>query len=136
MPPQLRLHKNIQSMLELRLHHELSQGNPAQENWEKPARHHFRQPGAGSGSAPDPKPKVNGAAPNTDRRTTSEYIKPATAPSKSTYLQGEERIRRRAFYLGNVDTGYAADSIVQWCTEGGVEVLTCKVSEIRYFRFA
>ena len=70
-------------------------------------------------------------APALQRSITSQYKKPMS--SKRGSLQGAERIKRKCFYLGNVDPGCEADSIREWCKKKAVDVLSCSISESKYF---
>ena len=71
------------------------------------------------------------------RRTiTSTYTMPVKAkepPQSQGTLQGAERVRRSAIYLGNVDVGCTAESIAAWSTNKNVDVLSCSVSDSRFF---
>ena len=66
------------------------------------------------------------------RTITSQFTK-EPARTKRTDLQGVERVKRTAFYLGNVDLGCDAASIELWCKKKDVEVFHCSISESRYF---
>lgn len=95
--------------------------SPAQQNntppWQQPGpRHRFRVPS--SNRAPD-------------RTITSTYVRPRDKPQQKEKLQGTNGTPRGAFYVGRIDPGCAAQTIVDHCSEHGVEVLTCRVSTSR-----
>ena len=67
------------------------------------------------------------------RTISSRFTRPEQVHPSADTLQGADRIRRTAIYLGNLDAGCKADSIASWCTSKDVEVLSCSRSESQYF---
>ena len=66
------------------------------------------------------------------RTCSTTFTKERVTPRADT-IAGAERVRRSAIYVGGVDPGCTAQAIASWCTDRSVDVLSCSVSESRYF---
>ena len=64
---------------------------------------------------------------------TSYYQRP---PKQSATLRAASRTKCKALYVGNVHPGCSAESIEKWCSDRGVSVIKCSVSETKYFGLA
>ena len=67
-----------------------------------------------------------------NRTISSIYTRPEQVHPSADTLQGADRIRGTAIYLGNVDAGCKTDFIASWGASKDVEVLSCSLSESRY----
>ena len=71
--------------------------------------------------------------PALKRTITSSYKKPRPpAPGKSQ-LCGVQPVKYAALYVGGINPGCHADGIVHWCRDQDVEVVSCNISESKYF---
>ena len=66
------------------------------------------------------------------RTCSATFTKEQVTPRADT-LAGAERVRRSVIYVGGVDPGCTAQAIASWCADRSVDVLSCSVSESRYF---
>ena len=58
------------------------------------------------------------------------------SPKQSATLRAASRTKCKALYVGNVHPGCSAESIEKWCSDRGVFVIKCSVSETKYFGLA
>lgn len=68
------------------------------------------------------------------RIVTSRYTRPTLQSSASAnVLTGVEYTKKKIFYVGNISPQCEAKSIATWCSERGVNIISCSVSSSPYF---
>ena len=85
---------------------------------------------------PAPAQSMQQKQPNMDpprRSTTSTYQKPCPTRTEKSELCGAKHIKRSALYVGEIDPECCYEAIVTWCKNREVEIISCSISESKYF---
>lgn len=120
----------LQSLSSAPVGRPINKQKPGKQNYSRVVMYESnnRTTGSNNGSKPFNKPDH---ALRT--HVSSYYQRPPKAQGK---LKGGTRTLCHALYLGHLDRGSSASSIVRWCAERDVPVVKCSVSESRFFGLA